>query len=185
MYHCFDLLNRDDDDLRDESYARRYDATLDLVDTVATDHIRYAETAVTANAKAGLVDRLRREKAEGVVFKHRLAPYTHGRPATGGSQLKLKFWATASCMVARPNPGRRSVELELFDGDRLVPVGSVTIPANHPIPTTGSVAEIRYLYAYSGGSLYQPVYLGRRDDITAAECRIGQLKFKPAGGDEG
>ena len=28
------------------------------------------------------------------------------------------------------------------------------------------------------GSLYQPVYLGVRDDITAAECTRDQLKFR-------
>lgn len=183
VYHCFDALGVGDDDLRDETYARRYDAALNLIDTAATNVLRYAETATTAAAKRKLVDRLRREKAEGVVFKHRLAPYTHGRPHVGGPQLKLKFWASASCMVARPNAGKRSVELELFDGDRLVRVGSVTIPANQPMPPTGSVAEVRYLYAYPGGSLYQPVFLGRRDDIAAAECQMSHLKFKVIEGD--
>jgi len=37
---------------------------------------------------------------------------------------------------------------------------------------------VRYLYAYPGGSLYQPVYLGKRDDIDADACIIRQLKFK-------
>jgi bifunctional non-homologous end joining protein LigD len=81
VYHCFDLLNVGGEDLRDEPYARRYDAALDLVDAVPHDALRYAETAVTAARKRQLVDRLRREDAEGVVFKRRLARYTHGRPA--------------------------------------------------------------------------------------------------------
>ena len=39
--------------------------------------------------------------------------------------------------------------------------------------------EVRYLYAMPGsGSLFQPVYLGARDDITAAECTRDQLKFR-------
>ena len=137
------------------------------------------------------MDRLRGAGAEGVVFKHRLAPYTHGRPATGGPQLKLKFTATASCRVAAANAGRRSVAVELLGdggggGDgRWVGVGNVTVPPNHPVPARGDVVEVRYLYAYPGGSLYQPVYLGRRDDVAAAACGIDQLKLKPADADAG
>jgi bifunctional non-homologous end joining protein LigD len=185
VYHCFDLLNRGDDDLRDEPYARRYDAALNLVDAVPDDALRYAETAVTTAHKRRLVDRLRREDAEGVVFKHRLAPYTHGRPHVGGPQLKLKFTATVSCRVAAVNAGRRSVAVELLDastGD-WAGVGNVTVPPNHAVPARGDVVEVRYLYAYRGGSLYQPVYLGRRDDVSPSGCRITQLKFRAT--DEG
>ena len=186
VYHCFDLLNRDDGDLRDAPYAERYAAALDLVDVVPSDALRYAETAVTAARKRQLVERLRRAGAEGVVFKHRLAPYTHGRPAVGGPQRKLKFTATASCRVAAVNAGRRSVAVELLgEGDgRWVGVGSVTVPPNHAVPARGDVVEVRYLYAYRGGSLYQPVYLGRRDDVPPGDCRAAQLKYR-AGGEGG
>jgi bifunctional non-homologous end joining protein LigD len=35
------------------------------------------------------------------------------------------------------------------------------------------------LYALKqSGSLYQPVYLGRRDDIPPGECTVDQLKYK-------
>lgn len=44
-----------------------------------------------------------------------------------------------------------------------------------------SDVEIRYLYAYKGGSLYQPAFLGERDDIPAEECVLSQLKYKPEG----
>lgn len=57
-------------------------------------------------------------------------------------------------------------------------VENVTIPPNKQIPAADAVVEIRYLYAYPGGSLYQPVYLGVRDDITAEFCTLAQLKFK-------
>jgi hypothetical protein len=51
-HYCFDLFDRGDDDLRDEPYARWYGAALDLVDAVPHDAPRYADTAVTAAAKA-------------------------------------------------------------------------------------------------------------------------------------
>ena len=60
-----------------------------------------------------------------------------------------------------------------------MPAGNVTIPPNHEIPTTGQVVECRYLYAFrESGSIYQPVYLGARDDITSDECTTAQLKYK-------
>ena len=187
VYHCFDLLGRGEEDLRDAPYAQRYAAALDLVDAVPSDALRYAEIAVTAAAKRQMVERLRRAGAEGAVFKHRLAPYTHGRPAVGGPQRKLKFTATASCRVAAVNAGRRSVAVELLDeGDgRWVGVGNVTVPLNYPVPAKGDIVEVRYLYAYLGGSLYQPVYLGRRDDVGASACGVGQLKLKPVDADTG
>lgn len=61
---------------------------------------------------------------------------------------------------------------------KAVGVGSVTIPTNKAIPAPGALAEIRYLYAYKGGSLYQPAYLGERDDLDPADCTLGQLKYK-------
>jgi bifunctional non-homologous end joining protein LigD len=73
------------------------------------------------------------------------------------------------------------VTLGLYDGDKLVPAGNVTIPPNHRIPEVGEVCDVRYLYAYrESGSIYQPVYQGRRDDIPPSECVVEQLKYKAA-----
>jgi len=54
----------------------------------------------------------------------------------------------------------------------------VTISPNKEVPKLGEIIEVRYLYAYKGGSLYQPTFLEVRDDIERAECLMGQLKFK-------
>jgi len=45
-------------------------------------------------------------RKEGVVFKRLDAPYTPGRPGSGGTQLKHKFCATLSAVVARVNAQR-------------------------------------------------------------------------------
>ena len=66
----------------------------------------------------------------------------------------------------------------LSDEGDPVDVGNVSVPPNRPVPAPGAVVEVRYLYAYPGGSLYQPVYLGVRDDVTPAECGARQLKYK-------
>lgn len=39
-----------------------------------------------------------------------------------------------------------------------------------------------YLYAYKGGSLYQPVYRGERTTIESDACTTSQLKYQPEGG---
>ena len=51
---------------------------------------------------------------------------------------------------------------------------------NHEVPAPGDVVDAKYLYAFrESGSVYQPVYLGKRDDIPATECSVEQLKYKP------
>ena len=140
--------------------------------------VRRVETACPTPEKQRLYEALKRTAKEGAVFKKLTAPYTPGRPASGGDALKLKFCETASFIVAGVN-GKRSVRLSLWRGDQFVPAGNVTIPANHNVPQVGQVVEIRYLYAFrESGILYQPVFLGPRNDVDTSECLASQLKFK-------
>lgn len=178
----FDLLESGKLDHRSAPYRDRHALLCDLVPPKTA--IAIAPIYHSADHKSAMLDQLRKQRAEGVVFKRMDAAHTPGRPASGGDQLKHKFYATASCMVAKINETKRSVALMLLDGKRYVSVGNVTIPPNHEIPKKGEVVEVRYLYAYEGGSLYQPVYLGTRDDLNAAECRLTQLKHKPTGDGE-
>ena len=145
------------------------------------------ETAWTPKEKRQMFERLKKQKREGMVFKLVSAPATVGRPSSGGDQLKYKFYATASVAVTKVNL-KRSVAVSVYDnsGDISVPVpvGNVTIPANQPVPKVGQVLEVRYLYAYKGGSLFQPTSLGVRDDVDPPECVIGQLKYKAEDSDE-
>jgi bifunctional non-homologous end joining protein LigD len=72
------------------------------------------------------------------------------------------------------------VQLELHDPSTgaWTYVGNVSIPANRVVPEIGELAEVAYLYAFSGGSLFQPVYLGPRLDLVPEDCSVAQLKFK-------
>ncbi len=117
-----------------------------------------------------------------MVFKEIDAPASPGRPNSGGAQLKYKFVETASFIVIGIN-AKRSVRLGLYDlhadGPELVCSGNVTIPPNHPMPAMKDVVEVKYLYAFrESGSVYQPVYGGKRDDIPRNECLTTQLKYK-------
>lgn len=177
-YHVFDLLECCGKDIRSLPLRKRLDALAEMLDGFTDDAIRWTCTARLRWEKEYLLETLRDHRREGIVFKHLDDPYVPGRPNSGGSQRKFKFVATASCLVAGVND-KRSVALALFDGDRSVPAGNVTIPPNQPVPAPGAIVEVRYLYAFpESGHLYQPVYRGERDDIDAADCTTKQLKFK-------
>ncbi len=82
-------------------------------------------------------------------------------------------------MIVNAVNAKRSVQMAVWENGTLVSAGNVTIPSDQPIPQVGNVIETRYLYAMgASGSLFQPVYLGVRDDIAAAECTRDQLKFR-------
>jgi predicted DNA-binding WGR domain protein len=175
--HAFDLLEVKGTCLRKRRYIDRF-SSLMMVIPPGYDALRWVSTSVDPDDKLEIYEELRATNREGVVFKDMDAPYSPGRPNSGGPQLKFKFVESASFVVTGINT-KRSVTLGLYDGDKLVPAGNVTIPPNHAIPQVGNVVDARYLYALKqSGSIYQPVYLGRREDIPASECVVEQLKFK-------
>lgn len=177
-YVVFDLLKLDATDLRASPYRVREEVLRDLLKPGFGPCVRVAETAWSASAKQALYQKIAAAGGEGVVFKKANAPSIAGRPASGGSQVKCKFYATCTCLVAAQND-QRSVRLSLWDeAGKPVGVGSVTIPPNKTIPPVGALIEVRYLYAYPGGSLYQAAYLGERDDLDASDCVLIQLKYK-------
>ena len=177
----FDLLETGGTDLRPQGYERRLQALDRLLSGHTNELIKIVPTAKTEEAKRTLYDLLKAQRREGVVFKKKDAPYVPGRPNSGGTQLKVKFYSTATAIVSAVND-KRSVQMSLFDGGSLITVGNVTIPANHQVPEVGAKVEVRYLYAYPPpGSLYQPVYLGPRTDVADEECTTAQLKYKSEG----
>jgi bifunctional non-homologous end joining protein LigD len=139
------------------------------------------QTATVPADKERLFRHLQAGKKEGAVFKRLDAPYTPGRPNSGGTQRKHKFYATCSAVVSKVND-KRSVELQLLNGKRWIPVGNVTIPANFNVPAVAEVVDVRFLYAFrESNALYQPVYLGPRKDVEQHECVLCQLKYKSTG----
>lgn len=179
-FYVFDLLEIGDRDLRSCTYRQRLVELLNLLGSAQHPNIQCLDTAFDAPTKLRWVRELREADREGLVLKRLSAPYTAGRPATGGDQLKHKFCETLSAVVAGHNR-QRSVEIRLFSELGWVTAGNVTIPPNHDVPAVGTVVEVRYLYAFpESGVLYQPVYLGPREDVTPGECVTAQLKFKPA-----
>ena len=179
ILYAFDLLFLDGVDIRSWPYRERLAALMNLLFSVQQTVIKLVDTAFTTEQKLAMLKQLKAENAEGIVFKQLFAPYTGGRPNSGGTQLKHKFVATLSALVAKVNQ-KRSVQISLLGKNGWQIAGNVTIPANHSIPQVGEVVELQFLYAHRASDvLYQPVYLGKRDDVDASECRVSQLKYKP------
>jgi bifunctional non-homologous end joining protein LigD len=181
---AFDVLECDGQDYQSQPYRRRLVQLSNLLNRPNLRCIKLVQTATDPANKERLFRHLQSEQRERVVFKRLEAPYTPGRPNSGGNQLKHKFSATLSAVVAKLN-AQRSVELRLLNCTGWVPVGNVTIPPNQPVPPVGAVVEVRYLYGFKeSNSLYQPTYLGQRKDIEQHECILAQVKFKPSDSEE-
>ena len=180
----FDLLEWNGQNYRSKPYLDRITSLGRIVNRPGVAHIELVEAATELAHKERLFRLLQSAKREGVVFKRLDAPYTPGRPNSGGPQLKHKFYATCSAVVSKTND-KRSVELRLLNGKGWHSVGNVTIPVNFAVPEVGQVVEIRYLYAFKeSNALYQPVYLGTRRDIEIHECVLSQLKYKAGESEE-
>lgn len=182
QYYAFDLLRLNGKDHRISSFYNRYNFLTQLFEDLGDEHIRIVPIAKDHEEKRELYQSLKLGNKEGIVFKQQAAGYYSGRT---GYALKYKFYSTASCVVVQLNGNKRSVGLKVYDkNDDSVFVGNCTIPMNHPVPQYGDIVEIKYLYAYPGGSLYQPSYLGVRNDLHYNDCTIDQLKYKSSEEDE-
>jgi bifunctional non-homologous end joining protein LigD len=176
-FWIFDLLEVDGDDLRGLGYLERYDRLRELV--ARPGLLRVVPTARTAEEKRRLYDRLKEERAEGMVFKRGAAPYTEGRSS---AQVKCKFVKSADVFLLE-NAGN-AYRMAVFDGRSIRDVGKVfagtTNTSRKQIDEALAagerpVVEVRYLYATDAQILYQPVFQRFRTDKSEQECSLEQL----------
>ena len=179
ILYVFDIIRINGADLHNLPYEDRYKNLEYMMSCNNDNSLKIVPLAVSTVEKKALYKKLKKEGKEGIVFKNLSSLYIPGRPNSAGDQLKFKFYSAASCIVIKVND-KRSIALGLYSKDELINVGNCTIPANFKMEeiSRDDIVEIRYLYAYEGGSLYQPVYLGLRDDIEREACIIEQLKYK-------
>lgn len=181
IFHVFDIISLGGKDFRGMPAIERFKA-IDFIGLTGKN-VKPIETAKTTAEKRAMFNALKAANAEGMVFKRKDAPYTAGRPERGGPQVKCKFYKTASVVVTKAN-AKRSVAMGVWDGNKLVNIGNVTIPPNKAIPQKGAFIEVRYLTCIKGGSLYQPTYLeDRSDELEGKDCSIKQLVFNSQGED--
>lgn len=177
VFHVFDIIQHNSDDVRGKSYSARLDLLGGLLlGQAPLSPIRLVKTAKTSAEKRDFFENIKSSEGEGVVFKNSSANYIVGKSHT--DQKKFKFYTECSVIVELIND-KRSVGMQVVDGSDRISVGNVTIPANADIPRVDDVIEVKYLYAYKGGSLYQPQFKSVRSDVDHSECVIEQLKYKP------
>lgn len=177
QFIAFDMLEDRGEDITPQGTMSRFDRLLGLLPFErSSEAVRRTLCWLLPEAKQKHFKGLEAQGAEGVVFKHKHAPYMPGRDP---EVIKVKFVETATCRVAGQTKGKRSVALELADQPgRWQGIGNVTVLANQSIPAIGALVEVRYLYAHRGGSLIQPVLMRERNDVDESACTTTQLKFK-------
>ena len=175
---AFDLLRYDGNDIRHLPYKERYTLLKELIELSCNDAIRVTQIAVSTSEKKQLFMKLNTENHEGIVFKNMNAAWSGGK---GKDQHKIKFYDECTVIVERVNDGKRSVSFYGYDKEKKVALGNVSIAPNKLIPQAGAIIEVRYLYAFLNGSLYQPIYLRERTDVEITDCYITQLKYKAIG----
>jgi bifunctional non-homologous end joining protein LigD len=168
----FDAFEVNGKDLTKQPYHERYRWLLRVEAVMESPSVKIVRAAETHTAKVALIKKARAEHAEGVCFINKNAPYEPGKPNTGGNNLRWKFRASASLIVAEHHPSKNSLDVMLADGTR---IGSVTM-IGKTRPPVGTVVEIEYLYCQ--GSLVQAVFKGVRTDLLPAACTRAQLQFK-------
>lgn len=181
----FDILETGGQDLRETPLEKRLALLKEVGERIGAapkpaGGVCVVRTAETAEEKRQLYDQVRQRNGEGVVFKERGSRYVPGRPASGGNQVKFKFLTDGTFKVAAISPTKRSVSLAAVDAaGKWCAVGNVTIPSNQAIPAVEDLVDVTYLYAFPGGSLFQPQYKGKRDDLDPGAANMAQLKLKP------
>lgn len=165
---AFDILMVDGNDLSDLNLIERHE---ELCATVSGyDWIRISPLAVSAQDKLAMLARIENSQGEGVIAKRIAAAYEGGR---SNDHLKFKYEESATFEVIRIND-QRSVGLGLYDGDDLVDLGNVTVPANHDVPSPGNLVEVSFMNRYENGGLEQPKYKGIRTDLEG-KPELGQI----------
>lgn len=174
VFYVFDLMSHAGADLRGLPFAERYCMLTNLLHglKVMPTSLRLLKAQTTTDNKRRLLQYVRNNNLEGVVFKRLDAAYDAGRSEAA---LKFKLVDSATCIVLSHNV-QRSVVIGLLDeNNELKALGNVTIPANHKVPEIGQLIEVSFLY-FTGRAFEQPIYQGPRTDLHGGAARIDQVK---------
>lgn len=176
--YAFDILEYKGVDLKSKTVLERYEILEEAVKPHSA--VRISKMAKTKEEKLKLLDEMVKLEREGLVFKKSDSPYVGGKATKKkATQFKYKLYDEASVIVESVNV-KRSVLMALImeDGTRRT-FGNVTIPESVEMPVAGDIIEVKYLYAYKEGSIFQASFLKYRKDLRIEECKESQLKYKP------
>lgn len=174
----FDMLAFGPRSFSENTYRERLNEAVDVFSAEDTlEYVKLVPTAIGKASKKAMYKKLKAENAEGVVFKKLDSKYKPGRPASGGSQIKFKFKGSATVRCKHLND-KNSFVMEMLSGGNWIEVGNCTFYPTILVPEPKKLYEVEYLYAFEGGSIFQPVLKEKRTDVDAEECIVSQLKYK-------
>ena len=164
-------------DIHAAPYEQRFVRLVEIITVANLEKVSAVATWAGAENKAAALDRQRQEHREGVVFKLRSAPHRAG--GRNGQHKKFKFVKTLSAIAGKPRAtGKDSVELFLYEGKKLIRVGTVSLIGKVKV-NEWDVLEIAYLYAFrESKKLIQARLLRVRSSVAPKECTTAQLIFK-------
>lgn len=162
---AFDAVEIDGTCIRHLGFLKRH-RTLAAMASASGDPawLRIAPVAVGTAAKKAMLADIVANNREGIVYKRADATFDAGRSLNA---VKHKVQESSTFEVTKVND-KRSVAIALRDAEGApVPMGNVTVPANHDVPAIGALVEVEYMYRYEDGALEQPKYKGVRTDVDA------------------
>lgn len=175
-YVVFDMLWHSNVDCRGSDLKTRRTMLAAITNQILDPPIILAPQVTTTAGKMGMLERLYKESAEGIIMKRLDAKYVAGKNET---MLRLKFKYRCDVVLQRrPNDNKASFEMFMFDNEgELIHAGSVS--ARHFYTELAvnqiKVGEIEYLYRTPDFKLYQPVLVRFRDDKNPEQCLTSQL----------
>jgi ATP-dependent DNA ligase len=176
-FYAFDIIREDGTDMTKWTYYMRRKALEKVLQSWNPKGIWLADQAQTTYEKKMMARALELNGAEGVMFKNINGRYMEGKRSS--KWLKWKYTNTADVVVLNFDfEGKReSVEFGYYDvTGQLVSGGSIKVSdLYHDDLNVGDVMEIKYLRYEPSGRLYQPTFIRKRTDKTAAECLQSQL----------
>jgi bifunctional non-homologous end joining protein LigD len=186
-YWVFDVLKVGERDVTSLGVVERWQILDDELSPGFSGNIEVLPLREGTAHKRALYEQMVAQSAEGLVFKQRHAPYTAGRPSSGGPQRKHKL-VKACDVIVTENAGNAytMVVLDTVAGKvKRHVVGKVFAGTTNgtrawldALLADGEepVCEVKYLYATDDDQLYQPVFVRVRDDKSASGCTRSQLQ---------
>ena len=185
-YWLFDVLRIGDRDVTTEGVVVRWKLLDDEISPGLSGDVQILPLITGKKAKRALYEKMVKEAAEGLVFKHKDAPYKGGRPSSGGHQRKHKLIKACDVIITE-NAGNAytMVVLDTAKGGKRFVVGKVFAGTTNEtraqldaLLSEGEepVCEVKYLYATDDDQLYQPVFVRLRTDKDGTGCTRAQLK---------
>lgn len=170
-YYIFDILEIPTGNIQNWTLKRRND----LLEKLSSKFVSPVYVVpLILNKKEEALKKLKKNNAEGVIFKNLESPYLNRKTY---NFLKYKFVNDVDCVVLDVGLDDKSnLSLGMWDGNKYVEVGRVSsLTGDGPKIKKHDVVKVTILYSTKDNRLYQPVKPMLRDDKTARDCSISQL----------